>query len=281
MKNVLPVFFVFFLAACAAAPPPPEDEPSGALAFQRIEAGEGGLGILYFSVLVQNPRSSGLVWTLDRGSLSVDGASFPGAYSLDFPEPISVASGGTAGSVLALNLDMRSLTELADNGGDSVALRLSVRALASYGGGTPFTITMNGEAAIPRCREPRFSITSIAVSQAELVNTRLKVGLKIENPNPFPVELASLAYELYGDGRFWADGSLQDILSIPPHGASEASVMLLMNFINMRRELLDQVIAMNQVRYRFRGDVLVSAPLEYLPSFPMSFDLSGNSPVVR
>jgi LEA14-like dessication related protein len=281
MKNLHLLLFVLFFAACASAPPAPEYEPGGTLGFERIEAGGEGRCVLYFSVRAQNPRSLDALWTLEEGSLFIDGVEYKGESTFVFPEPFYVEAGGEAVALLTLDLDLLSLKEFADNGADSFEALLSVRAQAAYGSGSPFTFSIEGKAQIPRYREPRFSITSIAVSQAELINTRLRVSLKIENPNPFPLELSSFSYELYGSGRFWADGALKDLLVVPPKGSAETSLALIMNFINMRRELLNQVIEMRQVRYRFKGDALVGSSLEYLPAFPLSFDLSGNSPVVE
>ena len=53
-----------------------------------------------------------------------------------------------------------------------------------------------------------------------------------------------------------------------------------MNFINMRRDLLDQVIQLRQVQYRFKGKAEVSTGIEYLPSFVMTFDRQGLSGVI-
>jgi hypothetical protein len=47
----------------------------------------------------------------------------------------------------------------------------------------------------------------------------------------------------------------------------------------MKRETLDQVIALKTVRYRFSGDATVGAA--GLPSFAMRFDQVGESPVTR
>jgi hypothetical protein len=54
-----------------------------------------------------------------------------------------------------------------------------------------------------------------------------------------------------------------------------------MNFIDMKRKLLDDIIAMRQVHYRFSGNVDVGTGAEWLPVFNMIFDRSGNSPVVK
>jgi LEA14-like dessication related protein len=141
--------------------------------------------------------------------------------------------------------------------------------------------TVSVSAAFPRIREPQFTITSIAIMQAELINTRFKVSLRIDNPNMFPVSLSAMGYELYGEGRFWADGKEKEVLFIPARGSSETSLFLLMNFINMKRQLLDDIIAMRLVRYRFTGDVEVGTGVSWLPSFHMGFDRTGNSVVLK
>jgi hypothetical protein len=54
-----------------------------------------------------------------------------------------------------------------------------------------------------------------------------------------------------------------------------------MNFIDMRRSLLDQVIAMEQIDYRFAGEATVSTGIEYLPRFRWRFNQSGRSVVIN
>jgi LEA14-like dessication related protein len=137
------------------------------------------------------------------------------------------------------------------------------------------------EEPAPTLLEPEFSISSIVILQAELINTRFKVRLRIDNPNSFPLELAAFAYELYGAGRYWAEGREETPLEIPPEGYAEKDLFLLMNFINMKREVLDQVIALRAVRYRFAGDVSVRAGDGRLPAVTLRFDKSGESPVER
>jgi len=131
----------------------------------------------------------------------------------------------------------------------------------------------------PVIKEPEFFITSIKILQAELVNTHLKVQLKINNPNPFPVTLSSFTYELYGAGRFWADGKEKNVLTVPAAGSAEKDLFLVMNFIDMRRDLLDMIIAMESVPYRFKGTVEIGAA--NLPLVTREFNLEGESEVTR
>ena len=140
-------------------------------------------------------------------------------------------------------------------------------------------IDVSGRAEFPGVRAPEFRINAIAILKAELVNTRFRVAIRIANRNPFPVELSSFRYELYGNGRFWADGAERDIIDIPGMSAVEGHLFLPMNFIGMDRRLLDQIIDLVDVNYRFAGEAQVSTGVEYLPSFNTAFDLSGYSQV--
>jgi LEA14-like dessication related protein len=149
----------------------------------------------------------------------------------------------------------------------------------SRGEDTPIIKTV--DIPLPRIYKPQVQIISIAVKRAELINTRLKVRILIKNPNPFPLSLSRFSYELYGNGRFWADGTMADLGTIASNEAREEDIYLLMNFINMKRDLLDQVIALKSVQYRFRGDLTIGTPFSYLPVFPFTFDRAGNSPVIE
>ncbi|WP_304224298.1 LEA type 2 family protein [Gracilinema caldarium] len=134
---------------------------------------------------------------------------------------------------------------------------------------------------MPQIFWPVVRVLSIAVKRAELINTRLKVRLLIENHNNFPLTLSRFSYELYGNGRFWADGSFADLFTVQGNESLEKDIYLLMNFINMKRDLLDQVIALKSVQYRFHGDLRIESPLLYLPAFPYAFDRQGSSPVIE
>jgi LEA14-like dessication related protein len=128
-------------------------------------------------------------------------------------------------------------------------------------------------------QKPQFEIASIAIIRAELINTQFEAVLKIDNPNDFPLELFSLKYQLYGNGFYWAEGAENIVLQIPPESSSEAKFHFTMNFIDTNRRLLDDVIAMRQVQYRFKGEAEVKAGITGIEPFTMDFDISGLSDV--
>jgi len=129
--------------------------------------------------------------------------------------------------------------------------------------------------------EPGFEVISIYVIQADLVVTEFEAVIKIDNPNDFAMELSSIAYELHGNGRFWADGKVKGILDIPACSTGETNFRFEMNFINMSRPLLDDVINMRRVNYRFKGNAEVKPDIPKVDPFKVDFDCSGLSEVKR
>ena len=128
--------------------------------------------------------------------------------------------------------------------------------------------------------EPDFSITSIAIIRGELVNVTLRVGMKIENPNPFPVILSAFSYTLYGNGRFWASDSALEPIAIAAESTEEDDFYLTLNFIDMDRELLNQFIRLENVHYRFTGSAGLSAEAQGFTGVTSNFDLSGSTQVL-
>jgi LEA14-like dessication related protein len=129
--------------------------------------------------------------------------------------------------------------------------------------------------------DPEFNVISIYILQADIVVTEFEATLKVNNPNDFPMVLSSIAYELYGNGRFWAGNTVSDILQIPANSSRETKFTFTMNFIDMNRQLLDDVIAMRQVNYRFRGKARVQPVIRNSSVFDVDFDCSGLSEVRR
>jgi len=128
-------------------------------------------------------------------------------------------------------------------------------------------------------KEPVFEIISIVILQAELINTQFETVLRIDNPNEFPVELSRIKYELHGNGMFWADGTENNIFQIPAKSRQDTKFRFSMNFINMNRKLLDDIIAMRNVRYIFKGEADVRGNYARLPVSTVKFNCSGLSEV--
>ncbi|WP_461257961.1 LEA/WHy family protein [Treponema sp. R80B11-R83G3] len=129
--------------------------------------------------------------------------------------------------------------------------------------------------------EPEFEVISIYIIQADLVVTEFEAVIKIDNPNNFASVLSSIKYDLYGNNFHWADGVANDILNIPAKSSCETKFLFSMNFINTNRKLLDDVIAMRQIKYRFKGEADVKFDIPKTPVYTVNFDCSGLSDVKK
>jgi len=129
--------------------------------------------------------------------------------------------------------------------------------------------------------EPVFEVISIVILQADLVVTKFATVLRVENPNVFAVNLSAITYELYGNGVFWANGAENNILHVPASSSNEVRFTFDMNFTSQNRRLLDDIIAMRQVNYRFKGQALVNLLIDGFPGFIADFDCTGLSDVRR
>jgi LEA14-like dessication related protein len=294
----IPVWMLLLSLGCktppAPPPPPPPPDPSAFLEFAGINAPDIDQVSMEFKLGAKNPRALPAGVTMEDLKVEINGFEAKEGIRI-VPEPavyLFTVEGARAGEKgeplpglgalpLRLELDLEALGRTGLSLADDYAVTISAALDFSYGAEPPVRATAQADAVFPGIREPVFSVTNIAVLQEELINTRFRVKLRVENPNPFPMELSAFRYELYGGGRFWADGNETNVLHIPARASAEANLFLVMNFMGMKRALLDQVIAFQNVRYRFAGQAMVITGIEYLPKFTSGFDLSGYSEVLE
>jgi len=279
---IAPLFMAFFFTTCKSKPVVPEAEAapspsiSAVLTFTDIKADDVEHLKLTYIPEVKAPSGSRAKiesWKV----LFDDGQDVSFAFSFNYPQgEFSIASTVP----LTLSMDIAALAAKGLAPKDDYAVTLITELNIISGQASPAKITARGTANFPGVQEPGFNIASIAILKAELVNTRFRVNMSISNPNPFPLELSSFVYELYGNGKLWADGAEKKVFVVEGRSTLQGELYLIMNFINMDRRLLDQIINLVDVNYRFAGEVQVSTGIDYLPKFKTSFDLSGYSEVL-
>jgi LEA14-like dessication related protein len=279
--------FLVFFQGCSGVPPAavlpaavPQSTPRAAMVFDRAEASGPDNITLYFLIHASNPGSEGVTARLEKSRVVINGKEFAAGFSSRAEETrIDPGAGVTIKAECVL--DLKNLNPSLPPETAALDTTTIMELAFTFDGGGQAAAVTAANFSFPWVKEPVFSIVSIAIMQAELINTRFKVKVLIQNPNPFPLTLSSFKYELYGHGRFWADGSKTDVYTIPENGKAEEDLFLLMNFINMRRDLLDQVIALQNVRYRFKGTAEIGTGVEHLPFFGAAFDIQGDSQVVK
>lgn len=269
------------LSCTTRAAPPPEPliraYPTARLVFDRAGTVTPDRAVLLFQLEADNPGAEAVRVQVEDWSALVNGSGGKGEGTLVLEDKAALSAG--ASGVYPVRLETGLVPGSADLSNGEAELTMDILFVSESG--EEIKTRVKTSAVFPLIREPRVRITAIAVKKAELINTRFKVGLRIDNPNSFPVELSAFSYELYNAGRLWANGVKTDVLAIPPEDSAETELLLTMNFINMNRTLLNQVTAMRDIHYRFSGEARVSSGIDYLPQFLMTYDLSGYSEVIE
>jgi LEA14-like dessication related protein len=282
------IFGLCFSCKTQEAPPPAippspprvvkEKNPDAQVIFDRVEAETIEQISLYFILQVKNPRSTATSMDIRNWRLQInERESDDGAVLILDTNERRIAPSASVQFPLRLDLDMSKIALSGDGDFTEYRTELQANLVFTFDKGDTTEAPIKSEAVFPRIREPEFTIAAIAVSKAEQINTRFRVSLQIDNPNIFPLALSSLTYKLYGDGHFWADGKKNAILHVPANSSTETQIFFLINFIDISRNLLDQLVALKQVQYRLMGETAVLTNIEYLPQFRLDFDLSGNS----
>jgi LEA14-like dessication related protein/major membrane immunogen (membrane-anchored lipoprotein) len=277
---------IILLAACKTtrqAEPDNLPESPASLEFKRIEAFSVDQYALHYRLRTNNLKKQDMTVEIKDWKASLNGADLArDSASLKFKERDAIGSRYMSSSAsitekeLVLNINLKDLRL----DGDTFLADLAVMLDCNYGN-HPFLVDIAANVEFPRIREPSLDIVSIAIVQADLVNTQFKANVRIDNPNMFAVNLLSLGYDLYGGGTLWSSGKGKCLLEIPARSSANTDLRFSMNFINMKRNLLDDIIAMRQVTYRFSGEAEVETGIEWLPSFQMAFERSGRSEVLK
>jgi LEA14-like dessication related protein len=275
-RGLLFLFLPVALCSCLGLKTARGPGPGIVLKLDHIEASSPDDISIFFICRISNPRLAGASFSLKRGRISINNSELTGGNSAELEGGrVEGEAEASFNGVYRVDLKKAPLTPQEE----TISARITLDLDFVFDDGRRLSVPALGELRFPRIQEPVFTIESIRILQAELINTRLKVKIKIDNPNPFPVSLSSFKYELYGAGRYWAEGKQKNVYTIPGRDSAGADLYLVMNFTNMRREVLDRVIEMRLVRYRFAGETEISSEVEYLPVFTGRFDLEGESEV--
>ena len=287
------IFFsmlTIFLSACRSRPAELEIpefvfHPLRAeISFDTIEADTPEMLNLFFTLELENINDMDIPVVISSWEIEVNGSSTLTGFSSEFPnevfnEAFIVEAHDSVLFPITLEMNVPLLINRGLAPQDEYEIRLIINY--EYFDNQSLQRTFVEETAVfPGVVRPEFNITAIAILQAELVNTGFRVGISIQNDNPYPVELAAFSYTLYGDGMLWADGSERNIIGINGKTTLRGNIFLVMNFIDMSRSLLDQIIMLEDVNYRFTGEAVVHTGVYYLPSFVTDFDLRGYSVVL-
>jgi LEA14-like dessication related protein len=117
-----------------------------------------------------------------------------------------------------------------------------------------------GCAHTPPIEPPRVSIIGVHVVSGELWVQRLKVRLRLHNPNERDLPVTGLEYTVEIAGQELGSGSSADSFVVPPHGDAEFDSSVTTNLAATALKLLSHV-PRTLVPYRLTGKVFLAEGL--------------------
>lgn len=122
---------------------------------------------------------------------------------------------------------------------------------------------------------PKVAVSSLALTSLSVFEQRFEVGLRLQNPNDFPLPIAGLDYELALGGESFASGVSRQSVVVPALGEGTIMLTVTSNLLrNLEQFYRWQSDPPEALDYALTGslrvaDVPVRLPFDYSGSVPL------------
>jgi LEA14-like dessication related protein len=129
---------------------------------------------------------------------------------------------------------------------------LSLAAAAIMGGCALF---------LPKFETPKLSVVDVQILKSDLWSQRLKVRMRVQNPNDRTLPVKGLSYKLEVDGQELASGVSGASFVVPALGEAEFDTNVTANMAGVLLKLLARGADAQKIDYRLTGKVSLSEGL--------------------
>lgn len=123
-------------------------------------------------------------------------------------------------------------------------------------------------AGIPRdAVAPEVSVADVEVLSLGIIEQRFDVGLRVENPNPYALQIEALTFEVEVNGRPFLRGQSRGAAVIPANGIDVLRVDATTQSQDLREQfrILQTLSVADGVPYRIKGRVKTGRSPLWLP----------------
>lgn len=116
---------------------------------------------------------------------------------------------------------------------------------------------LGGCATLSGLEKPRVSLADLQLKDATLFSQNFRVGLRVENPNPFGVKLNAAEVNIDLDGQHFARGLSNQGVDLPGYGTSLVMVDVSTSMLGLAQQLLN-LPARQRLPYEISGTLHLS-----------------------
>ena len=125
---------------------------------------------------------------------------------------------------------------------------------------------LSGCAELPRFETPKLSVIALEMQSADIFSQRLKVRMRVLNPNSRELPVKGISYRIEIDDAELGQGLTNTPFVVPAMGEAEFDVQVTTNLAGMLGKLLSRRGSRDSLQYRLVGEVaLASGFLRRIP----------------
>jgi LEA14-like dessication related protein len=120
---------------------------------------------------------------------------------------------------------------------------------------------------------PTVSLSSVELEKVDFRRQTVLLGFDVSNPNPFPLPVKSLTYQVLFDDQKFAGGQAAGSFVVPARGDDQFEISVDLDILNSATQLASLFTngAPEQVNYSLKGSFTVDIPF----TRPIPFSSSG------
>jgi LEA14-like dessication related protein len=116
-----------------------------------------------------------------------------------------------------------------------------------------------GCAVLPKFESPKLSVVAIEMQGGDFFSQRLKVRMRVFNPNSRELPISGIAYRIEISDTEIGNGSTAAPFTVPSMGEVEFDMQITANLAGALGKLLSRRSSSEELAYRLVGDVSLSS----------------------
>ncbi len=185
-------------------------------------------------------------------------------------EGVKIAANQTSQVKLPLVLKFADIFESVKNLSNSKTLDYSIKTDALIDlplmGITRVPAEKTGQVPVPQL--PKISLGGINIKSLGLTGADVEIGLNLNNPNAFGIDIRDLGYDLIINGKHWLKSQETKTISLAESATSQVNVPL--------QTLAEMLSKQNPLEYQLVGNMNMDTSLPMLKNIALPFREAGS-----